>query len=979
MRNIGLHTILFLLVSLLTLISQAQDANVDGNHESDSLIALINKPGQSLKEKAKLYKDIANVLRDTKPDSAFYYARLSRQLVDKNNFKNLSIDLHSVFGLLFEKTDQYDSALYYYKLALEFKKNHSISDISHSILLTNIGNVYYLKGDFHTTVKYYTDALSLIVGSKHEKHQGLLYNNLGLVHWKLKQNEDGLKYLEKAYEINTQIGSDALATTLTNFANIYYEQGNIEKVLEYDSLSLQLNKRNNNKFQMAINYNNIGESHAYLRNNAKAREYFFKAIEIRKEIGHKHGEAKAYINLAALLINEEKYNEADAYLLLALDLADEIKSAELKKNVLYYLKELEYTRADYKKALAYSEEYIDIKDSLYTNAKSRQITELMTKYETEQKEKENLVLKSEAEIQQEVIEKQNLYIILFIIGSFSLVIIIFLAYRAAGLRKKQTVQAEEARAIIEKQSTKLQELDRVKGRFFTNISHDIRSPLTLILGNIEQVLLSKESYLTTEDENKLITVNKNGKRLLLMADEIRDLTMLENEKMQLEPVSVNMVSYLGMLVKLFSSAADYKNIRLKYEADNDEPLYFNIDPYQFEKIVYNLLSNAIKYTEDNGEIITTVRKHGDKGEITIADNGQGIPAEFIGYVFDRYYQIPEGKFRSKEGLGVGLTLVKEIVHLHNGEINVESSAGKGTIFTITLPLADVKDQQAIVPEIATSTREKYALDLDLMDKTTSVKVNLKVPKSSSKTSRILLVEDHPEVREYMALLIRENYEVILANNGVDALKQLEKYNIDLVITDLMMPYMDGYELMDHLKNEERFNSIPILVVSARTSQEDKLKVLEKGVNNLLAKPFDKDELISKVANLIDQKEKWDNNTKYAIFLNNDASKTDVEQKLIQKLEQLVIQRISDSNLTVMDLAEELAASERQVYRMIKKLLGLTPFEYIKEVRLQYVEHLLKHKKVDSSKAAMETIGMTNVTTFANQFKKRFGKKPADYL
>ena len=266
-----------------------------------------------------------------------------------------------------------------------------------------------------------------------------------------------------------------------------------------------------------------------------------------------------------------------------------------------------------------------------------------------------------------------------------------------------------------------------------------------------------------------------------------------------------------------------------------------------------------------------------------------------------------------------------------------------------------------------------------MDKTSSVKVNLTPPKTYGTIYRILLVEDHPEVREYMASLIRENYEVILANNGVDALQQLEKYKIDLVITDLMMPYMDGYELMDHLKNEERFSNIPILVVSARTSQEDKLKILEKGVNNLLAKPFDKDELISKVANLIDQKEKWDNNTKYAIFLNNDESKTDVEQKLIQKLEQLVVQRISDSNLTVMDLADELAASERQVYRMIKKLLGLTPFEYIKEVRLQYVEHLLKHKKVDSSKAAMESIGMTNVTTFANQFKKRFGKKPADYL
>ena len=395
--------------------------------------------------------------------------------------------------------------------------------------------------------------------------------------------------------------------------------------------------------------------------------------------------------------------------------------------------------------------------------------------------------------------------------------------------------------------------------------------------------------------------------------------------------------------------------------------------------MYNLLSNAIKYTEESGEIVTTLTKNGDKGEITIADNGQGIPSQYIGYIFDRYYQIPEGKFRSKEGLGVGLTLVKEIVLLHKGEIEVESSAGKGTMFTISLPLVEGQGQQGIVPEIASTTKEKYALELDLMDKTSSVKVNLTPPKTYGTIYRILLVEDHPEVREYMASLIRENYEVILANNGVDALQQLEKYKIDLVITDLMMPYMDGYELMDHLKNEERFSNIPILVVSARTSQEDKLKILEKGVNNLLAKPFDKDELISKVANLIDQKEKWDNNTKYAIFLNNDESKTDVEQKLIQKLEQLVVQRISDSNLTVMDLADELAASERQVYRMIKKLLGLTPFEYIKEVRLQYVEHLLKHKKVDSSKAAMESIGMTNVTTFANQFKKRFGKKPADYL
>ena len=218
-----------------------------------------------------------------------------------------------------------------------------------------------------------------------------------------------------------------------------------------------------------------------------------------------------------------------------------------------------------------------------------------------------------------------------------------------------------------------------------------------------------------------------------------------------------------------------------------------------------------------------------------------------------------------------------------------------------------------------------------------------------------------------------------AIDGGHALKRLEKDEVDLIITDLMMPWFDGFELLEKLKENEKWNKIPVLVVSARTTAEDKQKVLTQGVNDFLSKPFNANELILRIDNLLQRKELWNNNNEDAIFINSKEHFDDAEKTLLKKVESLIMNRIGDPGLSVLDLADEMAASERQVYRMIKKLTDLTPFEYIKEVRWQYAQYLIKNNKVNNPSEAARAIGMNNVSHFNTRFKKRFGRTPAEII
>ena len=445
-----------------------------------------------------------------------------------------------------------------------------------------------------------------------------------------------------------------------------------------------------------------------------------------------------------------------------------------------------------------------------------------------------------------------------------------------------------------------------------------------------------------------------------------DLTRLEEGKIKLELQHVKIVPYLRLLTKMFSSAADIKSIELKFINQADDESVLQIDPHQFEKIIYNLLSNAIKFTPENGMVDVQLIAESAYIQIVISDSGPGIPEESLELIFERYYQ-SSTQNTSQTGVGIGLALVKELVELHGGSIHVNSEK-TGSTFTIKLPFKKSDwISKAIIPERSLDVVTRNSLWVDLQEE----KERIQIPgiiSNSENAKTILIVEDHKELRTYLQSILSTDFRVFLASNGAHALDILQSEIIDLIITDLMMPYMDGFEFVDHLKRDKDLKKIPVVVVSARTDQKEKLDLIAQGAEDVISKPFDKEELLLKITNITSRA--WDSSEAFA-HLYNDTAEV-FEKSIMQRLEALIIKRIDDPHLSVLDLADEMAASERKVYRMIKKISGLTPYELIKEVRWQYLENYLKNNRVRTATEAAQLIGMSNVSSFSSQYEKRFG-------
>lgn len=754
-----------------------------------------------------------------------------------------------------------------------------------------------------------------------------IYNNIGLAYDGLNMYDSAAYYFDKGYAIADELGSEfGKAVTKLNIGLNAYRKKEYQESIDLFNDVLQFFTSVSDDYGICLCYYNLCRIYNDLNQQDLALSYGLKGYQIAKENGF--------------------INELDG---LSLEISEAYEKINNPDRALYYYKE-----------------YVAAKDSLLNKEKNQEIGRLESKfelnkslYENQIKEKENQILKEEAQIQEQQIRFQNTVILAII------AILIILSVFAFILRK-QLRERKRLHKKIEAQASKLKELDQAKTRFFANISHDLRSPLTLILGSLDKITERDYEILDKESKELLDLGIKNGKRLLYLADEIMDLTRLEEGKISLDLQYVKIVPYLRLLTKMFSSAADIKSVELKFSTHAEDETTLQIDPHQFEKIIYNLLSNAIKFTPANGVVDVQLNTDKTHLEIAISDSGPGIPSESINLIFDRYYQSSEAQ-TSQAGVGIGLALVKELVELHGGTIKVASGEG-GSVFSIRFPFKKSDwISKAIIPERSLDVVTRNSLWMDLQEEKERLQVpGIKNAKADAKA--VLIVEDHRELRTYLQSILNSDFRVFLAANGANALELLQAEKIDLIITDLMMPYMDGFELVDHLKKDKELKKIPLLVVSARTDKKEKLDLISKGAEDVISKPFDKEELLLKIQNIMSRD--WDSNRALSKLYGETAE--EFEKNIMSRLENLIIKRIDDPHLSVLDLADEMAASERKVYRMIKKISGLTPYELIKEVRWQYLENYLNNNKVRTATEAAQLIGMRNVSSFSSQFEKRFG-------
>ncbi|MDR1724293.1 MAG: response regulator [Tannerella sp.] len=540
----------------------------------------------------------------------------------------------------------------------------------------------------------------------------------------------------------------------------------------------------------------------------------------------------------------------------------------------------------------------------------------------------------------------------------AMVIILIIRLVSAMIRRRR-----EEKAKIEKEKQKA-ELDRLKARFFTNVSHEFRTPLTLILSPLEALIKTE----TNENlRSKLSNIRKNVRNLLDLVNQLLDFRKLEMKGEVLHLGCGDIVEFTEMFFHSFKdmSESEQKDIILNI---NEETLYMYFDSDKLLKILNNLLSNAFKYTPVGGCITVSLAKTIQEGReyalLQVADSGAGIPAEKLEHIFERFYQV-ENRSVNSQGSGIGLHLVQEYVNLHQGQITVESQVGKGSVFSVMIP-TDLQPEKTVEAE-------------DKPERLEAADDEVAAAKSTSGNKHTIeIVEDNAEFRRFMTEQLSDKYLIIEASDGEEGEQLALKEFPDLLITDLMMPKVDGVELCKRIKSNIETSHIPVIMLTARASEESRYSGYEAGADEYISKPFNLDILLLRITKLIEQQDR--HKAEFHKTVEVSPSKitiTSLDEKLLSKALQCVENNIDNTEYSISDLGEELGLSRPNLYRKIGSITGETPADFIRSIRLKRAAQLLRDTDLSISEVA-DSIGFNNIKYFNIHFKEAFSATPSKY-
>ena len=565
--------------------------------------------------------------------------------------------------------------------------------------------------------------------------------------------------------------------------------------------------------------------------------------------------------------------------------------------------------------------------------------------------------------------------------------------RTAELKKTNELLSEKTDEIIhqkdeiERIALELHEADQLKIRFFMNISHEFRTPLTLILGPLEQLRESLKS--STISLSNFNLIDRNAKRLLRLVNQLLDLRSLETNTMRLKVSEGNLETFLYEIFSHFTYNANRFAINYRFTAKPaDYNCYFDHDIV--EKVMYNLLSNAFKYVNDNGIINITIdklkhhelieyelpvneKKTGDYVRISIRDNGIGIEEEKLPYIFDRFYQVTHN-IKHQKGTGIGLSLAKELINLHKGQIIVHSKITKGTTFTIVLPVSkNFFHINEMTSDTGNDTKEDYPL------------ISYEPPPSlqsqeytgqQDENTLILIVDDNFDIREYLKNCLGRQFKLIEAENGKTGFQKAKKHLPDLIIADIMMPVVDGYALSQKIKSDIALSHTPLILLTARSGKEDELTGLNTGAEDYITKPFNKDVLLARINTILNNRKLTREKIKREL-VDNENPLPSFNEKFLQQVNSLCEENMGDSSFNVEQLCEILNISQPHLYRKIKNLTDHSPNEFIRILRLKKAARLINHDSDNISQIAYD-VGFTDPKYFSKCFKAFFGQSPRAY-
>ena len=542
---------------------------------------------------------------------------------------------------------------------------------------------------------------------------------------------------------------------------------------------------------------------------------------------------------------------------------------------------------------------------------------------------------------------QKMYIVLFSIILLLLIGIMVYIYRTILMKRRIEEEANKA-----------------KLQFFTNISHELRTPLTLIADPVNYII--HDDNLNSQQRSMLQIVQRNVLVLTQLVSEILDFRKVQNGKMELRLSDFNLVESMKQWIMLFSVSAQKKHIAISMDAP--DTIMLRADQDKIERICYNLLSNALKYTSEGGEISLTAKEENGRVMISVADNGCGISSDELPYIFDRFYQAKN----AGRGTGIGLAIVKAFTELHHGEVSATSIEGKGSTFTIHIPVrqkGEVTNQptEKIEQLVEPSSAEEVPNQARHIDE-------LIQPYQTDKPE-VLIIDDNIDIRTYLRSVLSEKYNVSEAADGKVGLELARKIVPDIVLSDIMMPVMDGLAFCQQLKTDKAISHIPVILLTARSLDEQRAEGYEHGADAYLSKPFSLRLLFSRIDNLIQSRKKlsqmFSNSDENGVFekLSNETDKTFVTQ-----LRKIIQENLGNSEFNVERIGDEIGLSRVQLYRKVKALTGHSPVEMLRKARLMRARHLLRTTEKSVSEVAY-SVGFSTPSYFSKCYKDEFGENP----
>ena len=553
-----------------------------------------------------------------------------------------------------------------------------------------------------------------------------------------------------------------------------------------------------------------------------------------------------------------------------------------------------------------------------------------------------------------------------------IVLALFLQYRQRRHRKEQD-------NLRLQQHIHAEEMADAKLRFFMNISHEIRTPMTLIVAPLQSLIKQDND---PHRRGVYETIRRNAERILGLINQMMDLRKIDKGQMQLHMRDTNLVSFINDIYTLFAQQAKNKNILFHFDCDQERIMAW-IDRGNFDKIIINILSNAFKFTPTGGEIRITLTTNEKEASISIFDNGEKIPEDKLERIFERFYQTPSSANDRNIGTGIGLDLTRSLVELHHGSIEARNNAdGPGCEFTVTIPLGNehLTPEEMVTNEVEEEETTESIIEEEVQQEEEEVATSTDLPKVGRR-QKIVVVEDDSEIRSYLTEALSEDYDITDCSNGKEGLAAVLKTMPDLVISDIMMPEMDGTTLCSKIKTNNATNHIPVILLTAKSREEDQLEGLETGADAYIVKPFNMDILRRTIVNLIHS-----HHTLQLKFGRNDQLEELVEdikmkspdEKLLERVMVAINHNLNNAELSVDRIADEVGISRVHLHRKMKELTGQTPHDFIRNIRMKKAASLLSAGDMNVSEV-MYACGFSNAASFSTVFKKMYGMSPREYM